>query len=196
MKKSSLIILFIFVSIPFAFSQDYQSFYNHSLQINTVGMYTLGGWAVTNMVTGAIGWKQKTGATQYFYQMNFFWNVVNLGIAGYALYNNSVTDFSTWNSETIMDKHIQSENLYLINAGLDIVYMGTGMFLRHISKNKTKNKDLLKGYGNSVVLQGAFLFMFDLVMFGIQHQHQIQFLNSNDLSLAVNPQAVSLKFIF
>jgi collagenase-like PrtC family protease len=57
----------------------------------------------------------------------------------------------------MMAKHVKTENLYLINAGLDVVYIGTGFLLKHFSINNLNKQNLLKGHGNSVILQGGFL---------------------------------------
>jgi hypothetical protein len=45
-----------------------------------------------------------------------------------------------------------------------------------------KKQDLLKGYGNSVILQGGFLMIFDLVMWGIQRNHRLEFLKNTEFS--------------
>jgi hypothetical protein len=57
------------------------------------------------------------------------------------------------------------QNIFIFNAGLDVGYMAIGLYLMERSKNASKNQDLLKGYGSSLILQGGFLFAFDLVMY-------------------------------
>lgn len=155
---------------------DYNAFYTKSLSTNNTGMYILGSWAVANLVAGGYGWSQTTGQTKYFHQMNFFWNTVNLSIAGIALYSNLTTSFADLSTAQMLEKHTKTENLYLINAGLDVLYIGTGFLLKHLATQKPKRHDLLKGYGNSVILQGGFLFVFDLVMWKIQHDHRMNFI--------------------
>ncbi|MDO8951110.1 MAG: hypothetical protein Q7U86_00720, partial [Draconibacterium sp.] len=108
-------------------------FHRKSNQINTAGMYVLGGWAIANIAGGAVGWANSTGSAKYFHQMNLFWNTVNLGIAGFALYNNLNADISLLSADEMLSKHVKTENLYLINAGLDVVYIGTGFLLKHQS---------------------------------------------------------------
>ena len=183
MKRQFLVLLF--VAVPFIlFSQgDYRQFFAKSMSVNNAGMYVLGGWAVANLATGAAGWSRTTGSTMYFHQMNFFWNTVNLGIAGFALYSAAQMEPLRMSYQELMNEHIRYENLYLINAGLDVLYVGTGFLLRHLSVNSTKRADLLKGYGNSVILQGGFLFLFDGVMYLLQHSRQVAFLKDMNLSL-------------
>jgi hypothetical protein len=184
MRAVILTLLFVFITFSMVFAQEIEAidFYKQSNQINTTGMYVLGGWAVANIAGGAIGWANSNGSAKYFHQMNVFWNTVNLGIAGFALYNNLNTDISLLSADEMLSKHIKTENLYLINTGLDVVYIGTGFLLKHLSTTKKNKQDLLKGYGNSIILQGGFLMVFDLAMWAVQRNHRFDFLKNADLS--------------
>lgn len=184
MKVTFLTTLLVIAAFSLVFSQEIGAgdFYTTSTKINTTGMYVLGGWAVANIAGGAIGWANSTGSAKYFHQMNLFWNTVNLGIAGFALYNNLTDDISLMSSDEMLLKHTKTENLYLINAGLDVVYIGTGFLLKHLSVGNLNKQDLLKGYGNSIILQGGFLMIFDLIMWGIQRNHRLDFLNGAEFS--------------
>jgi len=184
MKLILLTLLFVLCTFSLVFAQELEiiDFYKKSNQINTTGMYVLGGWAVANIAGGAVGWSNSTGSAKYFHQMNLFWNTVNLGIAGFALYNNLTDDFSMLSSNEMLLKHRKTENLYLINAGLDVVYIGTGFLLKHLSVSNLNKQDLLKGYGNSIIMQGGFLMIFDLVMWGIQRNHRLDFLKGTEFS--------------
>jgi len=181
----TLLILVISVSVADA-QNDYYSFYEKSVSINNTGMYVLGSWAIANIAVGAYGWASNSGQSKYFHQMNLFWNTVNLSIAGFALYSNLSADISSMSTSEMMSEHSKVERLYLINAGLDVLYIGTGFLLKHLAENNSKRHDLLKGYGNSVILQGSFLFVFDLVMWGIQHSRKMNF--TENLSLLVSPE--------
>lgn len=86
----------------------------------------------------------------------------------------------------MMSEHSKIQRLYLINAGLDVIYVGTGFLLKHLAVNSSKRHDLLKGYGNSVIFQGVFLLVFDLVMYGIQYSRKMNF--TEDLSLFIFPE--------
>ena len=158
-------------------------FYKGSIKTNNTGMYVLASWAVLNLATGAYGWKNGSGGNKYFHQMNLFWNTVNMSIATYALANNYLTDYHLLTGEQLYQKHLTFEKLYLINAGLDVVYMGVGLGLRTISFKNEKRKDMLYGYGNSIILQGGFLFAFDAVMYLIQHHARMEFLREMNLGL-------------
>jgi hypothetical protein len=161
-------------------------------------MYVLGGWAIANIAGGGIGWANSKGSSMYFHQMNLFWNTVNLGIAGFALYGNLNSDISGLTDSTMMQKHIKTETLYLINAGVDVLYIGTGFFLKYLSTNNLKRQEMLFGYGNSVIVQGGFLLVFDLIIWAVQHNHRLDFLANASFSFQQNIDfkeiALSIRF--
>lgn len=183
--KTLFIVKILILSLLFAEAQEV-SFFEKSNQTNTVGMMVLGTWAVSNMAIGTYGWASQTGDRKYFHQMNFFWNTINLSIAGFALYQSFQLDISTRTEAKLFKKHIQTENLYLINAGLDVLYVGTGFYLKHLSTRKMNRQDQLLGYGNAILLQGSFLFLFDLVMYGIQRSARINYLDNFNVSFFQN----------
>ncbi len=170
---------------------DYGSFCHESFKTNNAGMMVLGSWAVANMAGGAYGWSRNDGRQKYFHQMNFFWNTVNLSIAGIALYSNSHVDCSLMDPDGIMGKHLQTERILLINSVLDAGYIGTGLLLSHLSGKSANRGDLLKGYGQSLVLQGGFLLAFDLVLYGIMRNQRLDFMN--DLNLTLSPWSTGLQ---
>jgi hypothetical protein len=194
--RNGLFILLLAIIPAVAFCQsDHQAFYQQSQQINNNGMYVLGSWALVNIATGAYGWANGSGANKYFNQMNLFWNLVNLSIAGFALINNYQTDYMAMGPDALMERHLKMERLYLINAGIDILYIGTGAWLAHLSNSKEKNKDLLKGYGNSIMLQGGFLFIFDTIMYFLQHSRSTRFLEGINMDLSLGFCAVQCTII-
>lgn len=168
-----VIISFLLLAGSTAFAQDAQEFFRISQQTNKAGMFVLGSWALANISSGAYGWNRFDGSKKYFYQMNLMWNAVNLGIAGVALYSFSLADPASMSAAEMMRVHLRSENLFLINAGLDILYIGGGIYMKHLADKGHKKEEMLRGYGNSVILQGGFLMAFDLAMYFIQRQHRL-----------------------
>lgn len=192
LKSLPLILLVMVIVSPLQAQGDYPSFYGGSLKINNTGMYVLGSWALANIAAGAYGWASATGDMKYFGQMNLFWNVVNLSIAGFALYGNHTTDFSLMGSEELLARHLKTEKILLINSALDVGYIGAGFLLRYLSAGSATRGDMLKGYGNSVIMQGAFLLVFDLVMYGVLRDYRVDFMEG--ISLAVSSETVMLGF--
>jgi hypothetical protein len=193
--KRALITLVILLTAFELYSQNVDEFYSTSSRINRAGMMVLGGWAIGNMAYGGYSTLKFDDERKYFGQMNIMWNVVNAGIAGIALYQLYNTDISMFTPEQMISEHNKTQNLYLINAGLDILYMAGGLYMIHASKSSEKHQFRLKGYGQSVILQGGFLFAFDLVMYFIQRNH----ISSYDLpfqSMALSPKGFSIGFTF
>jgi hypothetical protein len=197
-QAQRFILLFILLSINVLHvsAQDFETFYDQSLENNKNGMIVLGSWAVGNLVAGGIGWSQTSGKTKYFHQMNFFWNTVNLGLASFGYFNAINTDIQSLTGTEMLAKHKRFETVLLVNAGLDIGYMGLGYYLNRRSTNADKNKDLLGGYGNSLMLQGAFLFLFDLALYAVQRNHRISSLHDSALNLSFTGNQLAILYQF
>lgn len=191
-RTLAFITITILTLSPVLAQEDYPSFSSQTINTTNAGMYTLGSWAIANMAVGVYGWSNNSGSSKYFHQMNFFWNTVNLSIAGFALYNNFHTNISELSPEYIMNRHLRIEKILLINAGLDAFYIGTGFLLRHLSLESSKNSALMKGYGNSLILQGGFLMVFDAVMYGILKTQRADFLHN--LSVSFSPTTTQFHF--
>ncbi len=191
-----MVVVMLFAIYPLMAQSDIMEFHERSLAVNNVGMGILGGWALANIATGAIGWANSDGQRAYFHQMNLFWNVVNLSIAGIALVNNFTFDYATRSAAELLEMQHKVQGLFLINAGLDLAYMGTGVLLRHLSDPAKKSGPRLMGYGEAVILQGAFLFVFDLVLYAIQRGHRTEFMEHLALSPAPKGLGLALKLQF
>lgn len=182
MKRSLLVLitltlaLFTFGASGQAISSSWMEYETVRLSMNRFGMGLLMVWAILNIVIGTPGWIFGRGVTRYFFQMNAFWNLVNLGI-GLAGYLGAVNaDLSALSPGGITSAYHDMQNLYILNAGLDVAYVAIAFFLIERARNTLKWQDLLRGYGYSLILQGTFLFVFDLVMFFVHKSHAGQYL--------------------
>jgi hypothetical protein len=77
----------------------------------------------------------------------------------------------------VLKDHTSYQSFLLLNAGLDVAYMSFGLYLRERSKTSS-SADRLRGYGNSLLLQGGFLLVFDLVLY---------FVNDHNAALQLYP---------
>jgi hypothetical protein len=166
-----LILIFALLSTLLSSAQSLEQFNKERIQTDKRLMVGLGTWATTNFIVGGIGWSTVTsGEAHYFHQMNVMWNTVNIGLAipGYlkAKKANSSLSFA----ETIRTQH-RTEKVFLINSGLDIAYMAGGLLLRSEAKTNTTKQDQFNGYGTSLLMQGGFLFVFDLTAYMIHNHH-------------------------
>ena len=134
-------------------------------------MLVLGTWAVGNIAAGAILQGQRTGEDQYFHRMNAYWNGINLVLAGSGLYTALTTDPSGLDFAETLRQQGRLEKILLFNAGLDVGYVLGGAYLMERAKRPDQeHPERLRGFGKSIILQGAFLFAFDLGAYFYVHQ--------------------------
>jgi len=166
-----LVLILMAVSFGFAHAQNERGateFIQTRVDYNKKGMLILGLWAAGNMALGGVMAGKTSGETKGFHQMNIYWNSVNLAIAGFGYYQatkeNPNSEF--W---ATMEAQQGIEKILLVNAALDVAYMAGGLFL--LERGKRLEKDQFKGFGKSIVLQGAFLMGFDVVMYLFHNQN-------------------------
>jgi hypothetical protein len=161
--KKTLVLLLLLISINCRAQDSLQILNFNRNHIKNTGMQVLGGWAAANIVVGGIGWASTNGTTKYFHQMNAIWNVANLGVALLG-YTATIKDKNhVYTSQESLEEQHKLEKLFLVNGALDFVYIGTGLYLKH--RRDINNSDQNRGYGSAVILQGAFLLLFDAAMY-------------------------------
>ncbi len=166
------------------------------IQLTRNAMWVLGGWAAGNILSGSILRSTTEGKRSYFHEMNLFWGVVNLGIAGVGIYQSYHTDPSAldvWGS--IKAQH-NLEKILLINDGLNVAYIMTGLYLRERGLRQNKPSVRLEGYGNSLILQGSFLLLFDTIQYLVYHQKITPQLREWISHITISPQSIGLTFAF
>lgn len=144
-------------------SESLTTFNQQRIDLNTKGMYILSGWAISNIAVGSIGYFKSSGSTKYLHQMNVGWNLINLAIAGGALYQYGQADPTTFSLTQSLTEAQSIEQILLLNIGLNIGYMATGGFLWE--RGLRKSKDRFIGYGQSLIIQGGFLLLFDSTLY-------------------------------
>jgi len=167
-KLLFILILLCLSTVDVLAQQSLGEFNQERLQVNKIGMIVLSSWAIGNMgVNGALLRNPSSNEQGHFYRMNIFWNVVNLGLALPGLRYSIITDPSTLSlAETVGEYH-QMSKILLMNAGLDVAYITGGFLMKEMAKTRDKKKDILNGYGRSLILQGGFLLAFDVIMFTV-----------------------------
>ncbi len=149
-------------------SDSLMSFHQSRMNINESAMLVLGGWAAANILVGTYGNFKASDEAKYFHQFNAMWNVVNLGIAAFGYFNALNSNPSSMTNLEIVKDFNSLQNFLLLNAGLDAAYIMTGFYLKERSKSSS-SAERLRGYGNSLLLQGGFLLLFDVSLYFI-HQ--------------------------
>jgi hypothetical protein len=158
-------IIFILLScIALQVQAQYDSLWQRQQQLQRKGMYVLGSWALGNIAVSSLTANGVSGSNKAFHQMNVYWNVVNAGIAGATLLIRS----KRLEGNAVVRQQHRIEKIFLFNSGLDIAYITAGAYLQE--RSRRNNSQQLKGFGESLVLQGAFLLLFDGVMYLLHNQ--------------------------
>ena len=205
-RQKICIALFCLLILPaFAFSQigpdsslsaftGLDEINSQRLKINRTGMTILGSWAVANIGISGIQYFRTEGSTRSFHQMNVFWNVVNLGLAASGFFGSSPENANGLSLSESVAAQQSIEKILLFNGGLDVGYIMTGFFLKERSKTATRRQDLLKGYGNSLLVQGGFLLLFDIGLFLVHNNHASKGLFKFLETVQISPGGLSITF--
>jgi hypothetical protein len=171
--KSYFTVLFL-TNAFFIYAQtiDLKPFNERRIRDTKKDMMILGGWALGNMaVSGILLANTEGGVSKGFHQMNIGWNAVNLTIAGFGYMAAMKSDPAAFDLFGTVDEHYKLQRLFIFNAGLDVGYIAAGAYVMERSKSSTKNPEQMKGFGQAIILNGAFLFVFDLANYFIQSGH-------------------------
>jgi hypothetical protein len=166
---------------------ELNSFNLRQQQISQRGMYALGGWALGNIIYGAIAAPLSTGEARAFHTTNAVWGSINLVIAVPAIVASYRHDrmLNMSYGRTILQQQ-GTEKLYLINGALDFAYIGGGLAMWALSDRVANNNTRagLAGAGESFMMQGGFLLLFDWSMFLAHSLHARSKLNKYTSGLA------------
>ncbi len=136
------------------------------MKINKTGMQVLGAWGIANIAEGSIGYfTAKQDEWKYFQGMNALWGVVNTSIAAVSLSAARKESREQLTFQQAYARYHANKKIYLVNSGLDILYLGAGIGLVKYSETTKNNPALFSGFGKSVAIQGAFLLLFDNIMY-------------------------------
>ena len=189
---------YIIILIVYTFSSNsavcqLQDFNTQRYKTDQKLMLSLGSWASMNIVGSGIGWaRSNSEENKYFHHMNVMWNLVNLGLAipGYikAKQDNSVTSVYQ-----ILEAQRKTETVFLVNAGIDLAYIGSGLLLRSRAPNAEKSSQFM-GYGNSMILQGGFLLLFDWIAYSLHRKNAKNQLAPILQKIEPSDQGIGLKY--
>ena len=152
-------------------------------------MLILGGWALGNMAFSGIKVGNTEGVEKGFHQMNIGCNAFNLSIAALGYWGATKENPATFDGFNTMNEHYKLQKIFLLNTGLDVAYVVGGAYLIERSKTAEKSEQM-KGFGQAVILNGEFLFIFDLGNYLI---HNAQ---NDKLKMLLKGNEVGLSFHF
>jgi hypothetical protein len=199
MKYLLLFTLTLLLKLSFAQTDSIiKQFDYRKNTINHNGMIVLTSWASVNIIgSGAAYSLTKSNEEKEFHLMNASWGIVNLGIALPGLLAKQKTSATIYD---LQKNQTKIEKLFLANAILDVAYISGGFYLKEYSKNQPdiKKQERFNGFGNSVIIQGTGLIVFDLAMTilnnGNRKKHLDPFLKKTSISFTGNYVKLGYRF--
>ena len=188
-----ILFFIIFISSQYVFAQIPTDYNKQRNEIDKKLMLTLTTWSSANIIASSIGWASaENGEAKYFHQMNVMWSAINIGLAlpGYFKARNSNSQISLGNT---FRKQSETEQAFLFNTGLDIAYVTAGFLLKSEGKHNIPKQAQFNGFGNGLLLQGGFLFLFDLSAY-IIHRHHATLLNPTLERLTMSSSGIGLNW--
>lgn len=195
MVRNIVIFLFMLFSFTPVSSQDLGSLLQKEQKAKKVGMTVLGGWSAINIVSSPFLALNTTGSDRYFYAMNGYWNTVNLALSVSGLNTLRKQDLNELSSLKAYDDHKKFQTVFLVNAALDLAYISSGFYLIEKSKSVVNKPERLEGFGQSLILQGSFLFLFDGIMYSVLSANNSSWLKVLD-HLELSSNGAGVKFVF
>ena len=179
-----------------SFKDTVEAYNGKRIKINTTGMKVLCSWGIANIAEGGIGYfTAKQDEWKYFHEMNALWGAVNTGIAVFSLGTVRKEMALKLSYDQSYDRYKDTKKLYLINAGLDVVYMAAGLGLVKYGETAKNNPAIFNGFGKSVVMQGAALFIFDNFMYSAHARYSYRWFQIMDeITLGANSIGIRHSF--
>jgi hypothetical protein len=169
-----IVVLFACLGAVAVPAQSVEEYSRSRDQITLRAMGVLAGWSAINLLAGTtLSFVTDDPVLRGFHQMNAGWNLVNAGLAIPGLISSAGRLASPPESDLAASLQQQNsiEDVLLFNAGIDIAYMMSGLYLIERSRRGEPGAGQLEGFGYSLLLQGGFLFVFDLVVYFVQRSN-------------------------
>ncbi len=123
-------------------------------------------WGLGNVLGGVGGLLTKNKFWRQFWLQALSWGAIDAGLAGFGLFSQAkkLENYSpTQAQEAIVRKDINSfHKILFINIFLDVGYVLSGLAIRRWGKSS--GRDDRQGIGVGFIVQGLFLFVYDLYL--------------------------------
>ena len=143
------------------------AYQHHELALGR-GLSILGVWALLNLMLSGyqLPRTDRRAWPHHFHLMNCLWAFINAILAAVGiLRTHPGAPLPGLTAGTAATDVALTSRIFLLNAGLDAGYLLVGLWLVARAARPAANRpERLYGYGRSVQLQGAFLLLFDAVM--------------------------------
>lgn len=168
----SVLLLLSCLSSPAQQPSLYDSVRFRHDRISSGALVTLMGWSAASIGSGFVGKNNSTGDVREFHRRNITFGSINLAISGLGLWRVHSEARRRYTPGQTVKRLNATQRILLFNAGLDLAYVAYGLYTRERAFRYTGAKaDKLRGTGNSLLVQGAFLTVFDFVQYALQRRN-------------------------
>ncbi len=117
-------------------------------------------WGSLSIIAGVTLFLLGNGFWKGFGIQCFVWGFIDLIIAVFGMINAIRKRKVTYTEEKLLEESKRLRGILLINVALDILYVSIGLILTIIIKSGASG---WHGHGEGIILQGGFLFLFDMI---------------------------------
>jgi hypothetical protein len=172
----TLCILFSMLMASTAQAQltDSLTFKRRYYDINKAHAITLTSWSAVNIIgSGSLALTQS-GQAKHFNTMNASWGLINGTISTFMLLNLKKEKNAGYSLYEDMERQHKLEKILLLNTGLDAAYMLGGVALNYYGQlpQNANRADRLQGFGKSIIIQGGFLLLQDVVFYALHAKNR------------------------
>tara|TARA_Y100000589_G_scaffold193120_1_gene182803 strand:+ start:13431 stop:13967 length:537 start_codon:yes stop_codon:yes gene_type:complete len=157
-------ILSLFLSFS-ANGQDSIQFQKKIFKIQQQSTLVFSGWSILNIGISPLCSKNlfnPVTSNEHFHLSNFNWNLFNAGFAGLSHYSVYTNSQKNWSIPDLNKRKKRLERVLAVNVALDFIYIASGFLLKHATNpDDLVNYPAFNGGGNSLILQGGFLLIYD-----------------------------------
>ena len=147
--------------------QDSIEFQKRLFKVQQQSTIVLSGWSILNIGISPLCTKilfNPVTSSDHFHLSNFNWNLFNAGFAGLSYYSVYTNSQKTWSISELNKSKKRLERALAFNVALDFIYIASGLLLKHATNpNDLVNYPAFHGGGNSLILQGGFLLVYDSI---------------------------------
>jgi len=164
----------------------------------TAHLWRVAAWGGANALGGlALAWgvgRSDRSAAWHFGAMTAGWGAVNVGIATIGL---STATPPAPTAEAVLGAERQFHDLLLFNLGLNVAYAAVGATMLGAGYRDVSNAGRWRGFGTSLILQGAGLLVLDGIAFFASRARLASLLDAGmTLSLQPHPTGATLALQF
>lgn len=156
--------------------ENVQGLHDRYRAINRSAMGVLGAWSAGNLIYSGLAIGHHRGEERHFHTMNLGWASVNGLIAGLGWFQASRLPLKADHPAAVIKRQSDIQQVLALNTGLDLAYMAGGWWMWERGRRDSGNAAHLRGFGKSLILQGGFLFAFDLSLWLVHRRSSARFL--------------------